>query len=522
MPEPLAAAACVLHDELNADQGRTVTSRLRESDLVLVADLGGGTADLILFRLCSSPANGPAFSLEVVRPATGNLAGATQINRNFLAWLQRAYYHNDQHKLERAAADLGCNTSEFLARCSTAFESAKLSFPRDSVYNVIVNGKVGASTPAWLCTLSKSVMQSLFDPVIDDIVDLIYQTTVGIDDLDDPQHLGAIILCGGLGSSSYVRSTLKQMFNRVTILHPRDEYKAPVSKGSLLRYSTPIQRPLGYGWSLCCIRNEDWSPKLHPDATIMRKRKRCPRRGTGKADPHDQKTWVVEDRCVYILDGTTNQIKPKWSTYHPPVTATSEPITIAAEVFWTIKPDPTDHEPLYVSGSRELRPCFERFCVVKKTINPAAYNFKQVRQADGELDWEIHACVTIRRTTDSIELGILIRETEVMYDDNKMLNENYLPPEEEWTGHMQEIWDPDFSHLSQEVSCLNNGRQASTSGAVTPAPGALMRDTSIVDAISAQVSPLRAVKQEADENVALVEVESSDDDVPLSRRGSRV
>lgn len=93
----------------------------------------------------------------------------------------------------------------------------------------------------------------------------------------------------------------KYLGSRCIPLRSRLHSKAPVAKGALLRYTMPsLQRPLGYGWSLCCIRNEIWDATLHKDATIGRKKPQ-PDRRVAKADPHDKKAWEVEDRCAYIL-----------------------------------------------------------------------------------------------------------------------------------------------------------------------------------------------------------------------------
>lgn len=124
VPEPLCAAAFVLNDEINVVGHANVT--LDVDDLVLVADLGGGTADMVLFRLCSAPHDGPNFALEVVRPATGNLAGATQINRNFEKWLEERHFEGNVVGFNKIASELGFEATEFSARASIAFETCKV------------------------------------------------------------------------------------------------------------------------------------------------------------------------------------------------------------------------------------------------------------------------------------------------------------------------------------------------------------------------------------------------------------
>lgn len=110
-----------------------------------------------------------------------------------------------------------------------------------------------------------------------------------------------------------------------------------------------------------------------------------------------------------------NITKQKWSIHHPPITEL--PIVITAEVYFTIKPDISEHEPLCVKGTTTLRDCFSKFCDVKKTISdPAAANIKQIQQKDGTMTWEIFSCVVIKRSADSVKLGIHIGDKTDVYD----------------------------------------------------------------------------------------------------------
>lgn len=110
-----------------------------------------------------------------------------------------------------------------------------------------------------------------------------------------------------------------------------------------------------------------------------------------------------------------NVTKQKWAIHHPPITEL--PIVIKTEVYFTIKPDIAEHEPLYVKGTRTVRDCFTKFCVVEKIItDPAAANIRQIRQKNGEMTWDIVSCVVIKRNADSIELGTYIRDEAEIYD----------------------------------------------------------------------------------------------------------
>jgi hypothetical protein len=155
-------------------------------------------------------------------------------------------------------------------------------------------------------------------------LELIDECLAGVDNIQE--RLKAIVLCGGLGSSAHVHNVLDKYFPpTVKRLRPRgNHYNATVAKGALLRYSHPIQQPIGHSWSLCAIRNEEWNAELHPDAvkwvSVGKTGKKIaqpnhnvdfgePDRGYKRRKDKDGKAilrkedckWEVLDRCFYIL-----------------------------------------------------------------------------------------------------------------------------------------------------------------------------------------------------------------------------
>jgi len=134
VPEPLCAAASVLNDQINIGSQSGTNVVLGVDDLVLVADLGGGTADIVVFKLCSSPSDGLNFSLEVVKPATGSLAGATRINNNFVKWVKDKQIHGDKKAFEDTSLELGFTASEVSALLLARFETCKVLLSIDNKY----------------------------------------------------------------------------------------------------------------------------------------------------------------------------------------------------------------------------------------------------------------------------------------------------------------------------------------------------------------------------------------------------
>jgi hypothetical protein len=85
----------------------------------------------------------------------------------------------------------------------------------------------------------------------------------------------------------------------------------------------------------------------------------------------------------------------------------------------TEKPDPTNSEPCFVGKTRELLPAFRRFRTVEKVItDPASNGFELTKHEAGRQTYwtyTFYSCVTIRRTVDSIDVGVFIRNEEHVY-----------------------------------------------------------------------------------------------------------
>jgi hypothetical protein len=129
-------------------------------------------------------------------------------------------------------------------------------------YNIPIYGTLETGSKIFSVNLPTGLMKTFFDPVVNTILALVRECLEGIEqDPYDPRYLQAIILRGGLGSSPYVHDTILNQYPNVKVPQPEIGNSAPVAKGALLRYTLPIQRPIGHGWSLCCIQNENWYPQ---------------------------------------------------------------------------------------------------------------------------------------------------------------------------------------------------------------------------------------------------------------------
>lgn len=118
----------------------------------MVCDKGGGTCDVSLIRLLQTT-SAADFRIELVRPLTGNSAGAEMVNQEFRTWLKTSYFGSySGEDLEAVSASLGfSNSNDFLDRCAVKFEDCKRRFQEEyeTGYSFCVHGMPSASRDVW-------------------------------------------------------------------------------------------------------------------------------------------------------------------------------------------------------------------------------------------------------------------------------------------------------------------------------------------------------------------------------------
>ena len=90
MYEPQCAAAYFTHQIKDR-----LPQQASEGDVILIADIGGGTGDFVSYEFCQDAVAGAKVGLKLVGTAEGALCGSEFVNQNFIAWLKKSVANFD-------------------------------------------------------------------------------------------------------------------------------------------------------------------------------------------------------------------------------------------------------------------------------------------------------------------------------------------------------------------------------------------------------------------------------------------
>lgn len=211
---------------------------LRGGDNFVICDAGGGTVDLISYKVVSLA---PLVITEA-HVGTGGLCGATFLNSRFEGHV-RDRLGKEQFDAVQEENEMGWQTAltrfeELVKRnFSSDTESPfKIPFP-----NVADNKKAGIFRG--YLTLTALQAKNIFEPIIVEVLGLIQDQVTKIQSKDGA--VSAILLVGGFGQSNYLHSRVQNQFgpnslaatyqNRsIEVMRPINSWTAVV-RGAVLR-----------------------------------------------------------------------------------------------------------------------------------------------------------------------------------------------------------------------------------------------------------------------------------------------
>ncbi|KAF3177011.1 hypothetical protein TWF788_007858 [Orbilia oligospora] len=216
--EPEAAAVfCIKNQDAH---------NIKASDRIVVCDAGGGTVDLITYNCLEIS---PRLRVRECAVGEGAFAGSSKIDRNFAEFFKsRMGSHFESLRLE---------TQQKVIK---NFEAIKCGFrdrPDQAVYTVTVptiNNLPEAGIENGEMLISREDMRSLFDPVITEVITLIYNQIK--ETSDNAGRVNTILLVGGFGESLYLYQRVVDWAGPygINVIQPRSAATAIV-KGAVIR-----------------------------------------------------------------------------------------------------------------------------------------------------------------------------------------------------------------------------------------------------------------------------------------------
>ncbi|KAI9336880.1 hypothetical protein BD770DRAFT_422631 [Pilaira anomala] len=239
--EPEAAA---LYCEKTCDK-----FNMQHGDEFMICDAGGGTVDLIVFRV-EMDSNGNRKFRESTK-GIGKSCGSTFIDRNFRKHLRKklkkVIRRSPNGTIEIPDAPLDHMMDIFVDNLKPLFDGTDDLYSDISMgFDLVTKTEPSIGLDEGTMTFTKEEMKKhVFDPVIREVVQL-------CKDLQkETKSLKAIFMVGGFGSSSYLYSQMEKEFapEHIRIVQP-DRPEMAVSRGAVYfgMYPTKIATRIPRTW----------------------------------------------------------------------------------------------------------------------------------------------------------------------------------------------------------------------------------------------------------------------------------
>ncbi|KAI7890489.1 uncharacterized protein EV154DRAFT_511148 [Mucor mucedo] len=222
--EPEAAA---LYCERTCDK-----FNMAHGDEFMICDAGGGTVDLIVFRVEMDAAGNRKFREST--KGLGKSCGSTFIDRNFRKHLRKklkkVIRRSPNGNIEIPDAPLDHMMDVFVDNLKPLFDGTDDLYADISMgFDLVTKTEPSIGLDEGHMTFTKEELKKhVFDPVISEVVDLCRELQ------KETTSLKAIFMVGGFGSSSYLYSQMEKEFSpeNIRIVQP-DRPEMAVARGAV-------------------------------------------------------------------------------------------------------------------------------------------------------------------------------------------------------------------------------------------------------------------------------------------------
>lgn len=257
-------------------------NNLKVGDNFIVCDAGGGTVDLIAYRVTQ------LYPLRVEESAvgTGGLCGSAFLNYRFEDHIRERlgierYTHMREKKPKTWMMGLRY-FEEFVKRNFNEEEHSEVNVPFPGLPD-----DEEAGLDSGFLIMSAEQVKTIFDPVIKDVIDLVEGQVDAVKEKGGV--VSGIILVGGFGQSNYLYSCLKKHFNSAPPPPYTEQPKHEIANAS--QQSVEVMQPL-YAWT-AVVRG---AVLRGVEGNVVEKRKSRYHYGTSYATVFDESKHPVADR----------------------------------------------------------------------------------------------------------------------------------------------------------------------------------------------------------------------------------
>lgn len=208
---------------------RKMDRRLYPDDNFIVCDAGGGTVDLVSYKVEAAL---PRLQVKEIVPGTGGMSGSLGLNKKFADAVEDLVGDDQWKNLKKSKAFHLANR-QFDRDVKRLFrggadEEYFINFPTANLEDDAENGLESCS---WRMT--RDDLRLIFNPLITDILMLINDQVQKVKLKEGAKSIKGLFLVGGFGSNHYLMSRVKAEHPDIEILQPPDAWAA-IAKGAAL------------------------------------------------------------------------------------------------------------------------------------------------------------------------------------------------------------------------------------------------------------------------------------------------
>ncbi|KAK3653759.1 hypothetical protein LTR22_011138 [Elasticomyces elasticus] len=333
---------------------------LDAKQVLLVADVGGGTGDFVSFAYGGSSRDGAKVALRTVKEPEGEMCGSHFVNEEILHHVhsQAVLKVGPGGLKDLCENHLGITLAAGLSEAGECIESIKNKFSsvKADASFIFLHGAQDAELEHWVVRIDSKQIARFFEPVVQKIFACI--------DRQMTEETKAMIIPGGFGRSPYFLALVEARYPDLRIVGQAfDAVGAyqPIARGALYRYTNVELRGLPSTESFGIAQIENYDPKVHLDAVKLLTKAGKPRvkpthnPAVVEKDLFDDKIKIVHNRWVSIM--SKGAIKEPgqpiesehWQLYY----AFEDQKDIPQTVYWT-EGDIKDHDSILEQGMGDM------------------------------------------------------------------------------------------------------------------------------------------------------------------------
>lgn len=204
------AASFHCHEILRRDRKEY---SLDKDDKILVADIGGGTVDIVVQEMIG---NRQTFRVQELTESSGGLCGGTHVDDSFMKFLSQkipcldAYLNEHpiyKTRLLKDCEEIKCSFGHELVP-DTASKDINLPDDLAAQWKAYESSRGHALTNSSVVELTYQDLTSIFDPVVDEILSHIAAQVAQVSDIK------VMFLVGGFADSRYLRQRIRERFEK--------------------------------------------------------------------------------------------------------------------------------------------------------------------------------------------------------------------------------------------------------------------------------------------------------------------